>query len=211
VLESTRNITERKRWEHRQHLLLGELTHRVNNTLAVAQSIAHQTMRGSRSIEDFGERFEARLLALARAHSVLIGAEWKGGDLGTLVRNELAPYASDNPKRFTIEGEAVSLPPDLVTSFGLVLHELATNAAKHGALSRVSGTLNVSWQINHRNNQRLLTIIWKEQGGPTAEPPTARGFGSSLIEKGIPNSTVKREFRAEGYGLRDRAAAARDV
>jgi two-component system CheB/CheR fusion protein len=114
------------------------------------------------------------------------------------VRNELAPYASDNPQRFTVEGEAVSLPPNLVTSFGLVLHELATNAAKYGALSRVSGTLNVNWKINHRNNQRLLTIIWNEQGGPAAEPPTATGFGSSLIERGIPNATVKRAFRAEG-------------
>jgi two-component system CheB/CheR fusion protein len=198
VLESTRNVSERKRWEQRQQLLLGELTHRVNNTLALAQSIAHQTMRGSQSIEDFGQRFEARLLALARAHSVLIGSEWKGGDLGTLVRNELAPYASDNPQRFTVEGEAASLPPDLVTSFGLVLHELATNAAKYGALSRVSGTLNVNWQIDQRNNQRLLTIIWREQGGPTAAPPTARGFGSSLIEKGIPNATVNREFLREG-------------
>jgi two-component system CheB/CheR fusion protein len=198
VLESTRNITERKRWEHRQHLLLGELTHRVNNTLTLAQSIAHQTMRGSTSIEDFGERFEARLLALARAHSVLIGSEWQGGDLGELVRNELAPYASENPQRFTIAGEAIALPADLVTSFGLVLHELATNAAKYGALSRVSGTLKVSWQTNYRNNQRLLTIIWREQGGPTAEPPTATGFGSSLIERGIPNATVRREFPAEG-------------
>ena len=85
-----------------------------------------------------------------------------------------------------------------MTSFGLVLHELATNAAKYGALSHESGTLNVSWQANHRNNQRLLTIIWREQGGPPAEPPTTRGFGSSLIEKGIPNAAVKREFRAEG-------------
>jgi two-component system CheB/CheR fusion protein len=198
VLESTRNITERKRWEHRQHLLRGELTHRVNNTLALAQSIAHQTMRGSKSIEDFGERFEARLQALARAHSVLIGAEWKGGDLGTLVHNELAPYASENPQRFVIKGEAIFLPADRVTSVGLVLHELATNAAKYGALSQLNGTLNVSWQTNYRNNQRLLTIIWREQGGPPAKPPTETGFGSALIEKGIPNATVKREFLAEG-------------
>jgi two-component system CheB/CheR fusion protein len=198
VLESARDITERKRSEHRQQLMLGELTHRVNNALALAQSIAHQTMRGSTSVEDFGERFEARLLALARAHSVIIGSEWKGGDLGTLVRNELEPYVSGNPQRFTIDGEMVSLPADLVTSIGFVLHELATNAAKYGSLSQLSGTLNVSWQTSYRNNQRLLAINWHEDGGPKVAPPATTGFGSSLIERGIPNATVKREFRAEG-------------
>src|SRR5262249_55054800 len=134
ALESTRNITERKRWERQQQMLLGELTHRVKNILAVVQAIAHQSIRGNRPGDDFGKRFGGRLSALGVAHSLIVGSNWKGADLGALTRSQLEPYAAtDNPKRLRIEGEPVVLPPDLALPFGLVLHELATNAAKHGA------------------------------------------------------------------------------
>src|SRR5262249_19197386 len=117
ALESTRDVTERKAWEAQQRLLLGELTHRVKNTLAVVQSIAHQTRRLSNSDEDFTDRLDGRLTALAAAHSLLVDSDWKGADLATLVRVQLAPHISGNLERTTIVGEPVFLPADLATPF----------------------------------------------------------------------------------------------
>jgi two-component system, chemotaxis family, CheB/CheR fusion protein len=97
-----------------------------------------------------------------------------------------------------IEGEVVSLPADLATPFGLVLHELATNAAKYGSLVRRRGTVDLSWSSQSRNNQRSLTVVWREKGGPRVKRPGKLGFGSSLIEHGIPHATVRREFRSDG-------------
>jgi two-component system CheB/CheR fusion protein len=114
------------------------------------------------------------------------------------VRSQLKPYISDNPGRFAAAGEPIALPVDLATPFGLVLHELATNATKHGALSREGGKIDVSWTLDTRNNQRLLKVDWKESGGPPVKEPEATGFGSSLIEKGIPNAAVSREFHPGG-------------
>jgi len=198
ALESTRDITERKQWEKRREMLLGELTHRVKNTLAVVQAIAHQTLRGRGSADDFVERFDGRLAALATAHGLLVESDWSGADLATLARNQLAPYISENPDRLRMQGEPVSLPADLATPFGLILHELATNAAKHGSLSRARGKVDLSWKLNSGNNPRALTVVWKETDGPRIKPPKSSGFGSTLIEKGIPNATVSREFRADG-------------
>ena len=198
ALESTRDITERKSWEERQKLLLGELTHRVKNTLAVVQSIAHQTGRFSSSNEDFVERFDGRLSALARAHSILVQSDWKGADLATLARQQLEPHVSDNSQRLRIAGEPVFLPANLATPFGLVFHELATNAAKYGALSIPSGTVDLSWTLRTRNNERVLTVVWRESGGPPSKRPETEGFGTALIEKGIADATVSREFRPEG-------------
>ena len=151
ALESTRDVSERKVWEEQQGLLLRELTHRVKNTLAVVQAIAHQTLRRAPSNADFVERFDGRLTALARAHDLLVKSEWKGADLEELARDQLGAY----PDRLRIEGERVLLPADLATPFSLVLHELATNAAKHGALSRARGRVNLSWTVGSRNARQL--------------------------------------------------------
>src|SRR5262252_6391213 len=171
VMESTRDITDRKLWEQRQTLLLGELAHRVKNTLSVVQSIAHQTLRSSSSADDFMEHFGGRLLALDTAHSLLVQSDWQGAELGALARRQLEPYISDNPDRLRIEGETVVLPADLATPFGLVLHELATNAAKYGSLTKAKGTVSLSWKVTKRNDESILTVIWKESGGPVVKPP----------------------------------------
>jgi two-component system CheB/CheR fusion protein len=192
------DVTDRKAWEERQKLLLGELSHRIKNTLAVVQSIAHQTQRHTKSPEDFVSRFDGRLRALGSAHTLLVDSDWRGADLGALARDQLGPYVADNPDRVRIEGEAVTLPPDLATPFGLVLHELATNAVKHGALSRPAGSVNLRWHVESRNNRRTLTVFWTERGGPPVQRPTTSGFGGTLIEKSIPNAIVRREFRPEG-------------
>src|SRR5262249_12595034 len=198
VLASSRDITERKTWEKRQNLLLAELSHRVKNSLAIVQAIAHQTMRNSRSAEEFSERFDGRLLALSEAHKLLVESNWEGADLATLARIQLHAFVRDRPERLIISGEAVSLPADVATPFGLVFHELATNAAKYGSLSRPSGTVTLSWMFMQGNEREGLRVIWREKGGPRAQPPGAAGFGSTLIQSAIPNATVRREFCDDG-------------
>jgi two-component system CheB/CheR fusion protein len=196
ALESVTDVTERKEWEKRQRLLLGELAHRVKNTLTVVQAIAAQTLR-SHVGEGFLERFSGRVSALAAAHNLLVQSEWKGADLGALARAQLEAYTLDNPDRVRFEGEPVLLPADLATPFGLVVHELATNAAKYGALSRPGGSVHISWGLVSRNDKRAVRIVWREEGGPPAERSKA-GFGTSLIERGIPGATVANEFTPGG-------------
>jgi two-component system CheB/CheR fusion protein len=198
AFESTRDISERKQWETRQRLLLGELTHRVKNTLAVIQAIARQTLRASKSNEDFIEHFDGRLAALSRAHGLLVESEWRGANLVVLARQELEPYTSERPDRLHLDGPAIILPPDLATPVGLVLHELATNSTKYGSLSRPKGTVNLHWSLADGNAPHALRVVWKEQGGPAVETPTRSGFGSLLIESSIPAARVHREFRPEG-------------
>lgn len=197
VIESTRDITDRKEWERRQQLLLGELTHRVKNTLAVVQSIAQQTLRSAPSAEAFVERFSGRLSALASSHGLLVQSDWKGTDFAALARSQLSPHVTEDPNRVRIEGEPVTLSSEMATPFGLVLHELAVNAAKYGALSTANGEISVTWTVRGRN-PRVLRVLWEEKNGPPVEPPAKTGFGSVLIERGIPGAAVKREYRREG-------------
>src|SRR5205807_8760209 len=162
--------------------------------LAVVQAIAHQTLRTSGKGRDFVERFDGRLSALAGAHGLLVESDWKGADLEALARTQLQAYAPANSDRLRIEGEPVLLPADLATPFGLILHELATNAAKYGSLSRPRGVVHLSWSWGSRNQVPALTIVWREKGGPAAKRPKTSGFGSTLIEHGIPNAKVSRRF-----------------
>jgi two-component system, chemotaxis family, CheB/CheR fusion protein len=198
ALETTHDVTERKTWEQRQRMLLAELTHRVKNTLAVVQSIAHQTLRATKSTKDFVESFDGRLSALARAHGLLVASEWAGADIAEMAREQLQPYLADEVDRLRISGEPVVLSANIATPFGLVLHELATNAAKYGALSRRKGTVSLSWTVKARNDERVVAVVWKEKGGPAVKPPKGTGLGSTLIDRVIPNATVKREFAADG-------------
>lgn len=196
VLESTRDVTELKHWERRRQLLLGELSHRVKNTLAVVQSLARQTLRAADSNEDFVERFEGRLSALAASHKLLVASDWRGAELGALALSQLEAYGGTDRQRLRIEGESVALPPDIATPFGLVLHELATNAAKYGAFSTADGQVLLTWKL--RNNGRHLVVTWEERGGPPVKPPEKQGFGGVLIERSLPGGAVRREFRPDG-------------
>lgn len=198
VFESTRDITERKQWEARQRLLLSELAHRMKNTLSVIQAIARQTLRTSKSNEDFIQHFDGRLAALSRAHSLLVESNWRGADLAALARQELEPYTGERRDRLRLDGPPVILPADLATPVGLVLHELATNSTKYGSLSKQGGTISLSWSLDHRTDPEILSVLWAEGGGPTVESPRRSGFGSLLIENCIPGAIVNREFRAEG-------------
>jgi len=197
VLESTHDITQRKLWETRQAMLLNELSHRVKNTLAVVQAIAHQTLRTTSSSQTFVERFDGRLIALARAHDWLMQSNWQGADLALMARDLLAPYVGDDAKRVRLDGDAVALPPDIATPFGLVLHELAVNAARYGALSVINGSVDIRWNIS-AGQPRILQFVWQERDGPKTEPPSHAGLGSRLIETAIPDSSVTRSFEPQG-------------
>jgi two-component sensor histidine kinase len=179
-------------------LLLNELSHRVSNTLAVAQSMARQTLRTAGTGGDFVALFEGRLDALARAHNLLVEARWEGTEFSDLARSQLAPYISDDPQRLRFQGDPISLPPDLATPFGLVLHELATNAAKYGAFSIGTGRVLLSWTLEQENGNQFFKLTWQESGGPPVTMPDRTGFGGTLIERSLPGATVHREFAPDG-------------
>ena len=184
--------------EARQRLLLGELTHRIRNILGVVQAIARHTLRDDPANKELRDRFEGRLSALANAHTLLVESNWRGAALAELVRQQLAAYAPPQPDRLRIEGEPILLPADLATPFGLVLHELGVNAAKHGALSNRTGKVAVTWTVTRHSSARTLHFEWKETGGPAVKQPGSAGFGGALIESAIPNGEVKSEFRDNG-------------
>jgi two-component system, chemotaxis family, CheB/CheR fusion protein len=163
----------------------------------VIQAIARHTLRGDQTSRELIDRFEGRLSALANAHTLLVESDWKGAGLAELAQQQLAAYASQKADRLRIEGEPVLLPADVATPFGLVLHELAVNAAKYGALSNRTGKIAVTWSVMRRSSPRALHFEWKETGSPAAKQ-SAPGFGSTLIESAIPGAQVKREFRGDG-------------
>jgi PAS domain S-box-containing protein len=199
------DITDRKEGEAHLRLLLRELTHRSKNLLAVIQAMARQTGRHSGNIEMFLERFGARLQALATSHDLLIQESWYGVSLSELVRSQLAHYADRDGRQISINGEAVVVKPEVAQSLGLALHELATNAAKYGALSLPQGRISVSWRRVAQAEGEGVEIVWSEMGGPAVAPPQRRGFGSMVIERSLRRSLeaeVDLAFAPEGAKCR---------
>jgi PAS domain S-box-containing protein len=174
-----RDISARRRTEQIKDLLIGEMTHRIKNTIATVQAIAHRTLRNVTKEERTA--FSARLHALAGAHDVLTNEDWERARVGNLVRRALQPYEEQHRARYRVDGpDGVTLDPNRSTLVMMALHELATNAMKYGALSNATGQVTVSWEVGA---DRKLTLRWQESGGPTVEPPAAQGFGSFLIER----------------------------
>jgi PAS domain S-box-containing protein len=188
------DITERKQAEEEKTLLLRELAHRVNNTFAVILAITQQSLRSSASPEMFAHAFTGRLQALAQAHNLLLSKDWAGADLADLAKGQLAPFTPDDGARLKVEGPSVTLAPPQVIALGVVLHELGTNAAKYGALSRERGHVELSWQLK----DDCVAITWSERNGPKVKPPTRKGLGSKLIERGLPNARVDWRFPSDG-------------
>jgi PAS domain S-box-containing protein len=175
-----RDITERKRAEQLQRVLLDELNHRVKNTLATVQAIANQSLIRAGSPSTFVTGFAGRIQALAKAHTLLTQRDMRGADVMELVREQVVLGASDDD-RISCSGPILMLEPQAALHLALVLHELATNARKHGALSVPNGRLAVSWTMQTNGRQNLL-LSWKESNGPKVRVPNGRGFGSTLIE-----------------------------
>ncbi|HEU4475372.1 MAG TPA: HWE histidine kinase domain-containing protein [Methyloceanibacter sp.] len=174
------DISERKANEDQLRLLLRELTHRCKNLLAVIHAIARQTASRTRSVEDFLDRFSARLAAMGASHDLLIADDWQGASLRMLVEQQLGEHAERFGGQIAIEGEDVMLKPEAVQNLGLALHELATNAHKYGSLSEPAGEVNISWQFC--DDASKLKLVWQERGGPKVTPPERSGFGRAMIE-----------------------------
>ena len=178
---AVRMATTIARGEMLHDLLIEELNHRVKNTLAILQSIAVQTFRSASRSER--EKFEGRLGALAEAHNLLSTEKWQGSELQDVVKRVLQPYLLNNPERMKMFGPHVPLSPRVAVILSMIVHEIATNAAKYGALSNDSGTVTVDWEVITENATKKLRLIWTEAGGPHVTAPVQRGFGSRLIER----------------------------
>ena len=186
--------------DQRQRILLDELNHRVKNTLATVQSIAKQTLKDAESPATARASFEARIMALSHAHDLLSRSSWAGADLRTLLTRELKPYGID---RARLDGEPVRLAPRAAVALGMVAHELATNAAKFGALSNGDGRIAAEWRLEEGNAGRMLSLNWREQGGPRVGPPGKRGFGSRLIAMSLEGELGgKTDLRFDPDGLK---------
>jgi two-component sensor histidine kinase/CheY-like chemotaxis protein len=178
----SRDVTERKRSEELQRLLLDELNHRVKNTLATIQAIARQSLRTAARPDHFVASFTGRIEALARAHDLLIQGKMTGTSVRELVHEQVLLGAE--PTRVSYTGPHLMLTPKAAVQLALVLHELATNARKYGALSVPSGRLSISWKMQ-LGTQRELLMEWKESGVPRVTAPASRGFGTTLIERSL--------------------------
>jgi PAS domain S-box-containing protein len=182
-----RDVTERKRAEAHQRMLIDELNHRVKNTLAAVQSIAAQTLRGRGPVADLGDMFMSRLMSLAQTHELLTRSRWEGATVREVLEMELSPYRGEAGRaRANCRGPHVRLGPKSVQALGMAFHELATNAAKYGALSVAGGHVEVTWTIQpDAAGRRRLELCWAETGGPEVSPPARRGFGTRMIEGGL--------------------------
>jgi PAS domain S-box-containing protein len=198
-----RDITERKQAEKLQRLLLDELNHRVKNTLATIQALANQSLHLARNPADFVAGFTGRVQALARAHDLLINEKLQGADVLELVREQVLFGAADD-KRVSCSGPVLLLDAQLSVHLALVLHELATNARKYGALSVPTGRLAVQWEMRTSGKRGNLVLEWKESGGPKVSMPKERGFGSTLIERTLSahGGEATLSFGAEGVTAR---------
>ena len=178
---AVRMATTIARGETLHDLLIEELNHRVKNTLAIVQAIAVQTFRSAS--RDERDKFGGRLGALAEAHNLLNTEKWQSAELQDVVGRVLQPYLLNNPDRLRMSGPKVPLPPRLAVVLSMIVHEIATNAAKYGALSNENGTIRLDWEIITEKARPKLRLIWVEAGGPLVVAPVRRGFGSRLIER----------------------------
>lgn len=179
-----RDITERKRADEQRQLLINELNHRVKNTLATVQSLVMQTLRNTERSADARPLIDARLTALARAHDLLTAENWEGAYLREVVERALMAFAAAG-SRVEVGGPVVRLTPKQALALSIALHELATNAAKYGALSGDRGRVKLTWEARDEGGAEMLHLHWRESGGPPVSPPTRVGFGSRLIERNL--------------------------
>lgn len=189
----TVDITERKRAEERQNLLAREVDHRAKNALALAQSIVRLTQ--GETVKAYVQAVEGRISALARVHTILSLSSWQGAEIGKLVDEELAPYATGD--QITFRGADIQLQPATAQTLALALHELVTNSAKYGALSTLSGRLSLKWGIQGD----VLQMIWEEKDGPLVEKPASRGFGTRSVIASIESQLggqAEFDWRSEG-------------
>ena len=180
------DLTRHKTEQEHLRLLLGELNHRTQNTLATVQAIAAQTFRGAALAEAL-QTFQGRIQALASVHGLLGREDWLAVGLDELIDQILRPFGlgDGGGARVSVDGPEARLPPKTALTLALVFEELATNAAKYGALSTPAGKIRLSWTIASTDRGERMRILWTEAGGPLVTPPVRKGFGSRLIEGGL--------------------------
>jgi PAS domain S-box-containing protein len=196
-----RDVTDRKRWEEHQVLLMAEIDHRAKNLLAAIQAMVLLTKSSARSVGDYADTLIGRLHAMARAHDLLARDKWRGARLFELVRDEFAAYVGNDSDALEITGEDILLRPRAAQTLSLALHELTTNAAKYGALSVPGGRVTIVSSIERSSSEETLLLSWSESGGPAVMPPERRGFGSVVIERSIAHDlagSASLEFEREG-------------
>jgi len=199
ALKNNRDITERKRAEEQLRLLMREMNHRAKNMLSVVDAIAHQT--ATRNPDDFIERFSERIQALSANQELLFRNEWKGVEIESLVRAQLAHFADLIDSRIAVRGPVLRLNPIGAQAIGLALHELATNTGKYGALSNDAGRVDIRWGAEGET----FTMSWTERGGPPVSPPQRRGFGTVVMKEMAERNvigTVDLEYAPSGVTWR---------
>jgi PAS domain S-box-containing protein len=180
------DISEQRRREEHIRFIIDELSHRTKNLLAVVMAVANQTAQHAGDVRQYQMRFSERLQALAHCHDLLVKDSWHGASFHDLVSAQMRPFGETNAGRIDVTGPSVILKPDAVQHLGLALHELATNASKHGALSGPHGEVLIRWQVDEANDR--VRIHWCEKGGPPVMPPQRRGFGHVVIEQIVPRA-----------------------
>jgi PAS domain S-box-containing protein len=181
---TTEDISDRKRVEEHQRLLINELNHRVKNTLATVQSLARQTFKEEAARSQAPKVFESRLLALSGAHDILTRENWEGAELSSVLSKAIEPFVQEGWDRVELEGPAVRIAPRVALSLSMAVHELATNAVKYGALSVPEGRVHIEWTLAQSEPAHLV-LHWLERGGPPVVLPVRRGFGTRLIERSL--------------------------
>jgi len=206
VVETNRDITERRKSDDVRNLLVGELNHRVKNTLAIVQAIVAQTARTSTTIDQFVAGLNGRIQSMSSAHHMLTEAHWSGASLREIATSQIEVSAGET-RSVEIIGDDVFVPPQTALQLTLMLHELATNAVKHGSLSRPEGRVTISWTTEGREHPRII-LLWTERGGPPVTPPAARGFGTLLLERSgkLPHLKARLEFDPKGVICRIEAS-----
>jgi two-component sensor histidine kinase len=197
------DITERKHAEKQRDTLNAELDHRVKNVLATVGAIIFQTQNANATIEDFVASVDRRIKSLASIHELLSHARWHGVSLQEIIRCEFAPYGAG---KYDVSGPSITLRPEAAQAMAMVLHELATNAAKYGALSNRTGRVSVRWfWLPAGSPHRWLAIEWQEADGPPVSTPRASGYGTSIIRELLPyelGGTAELSFAAAGVHCR---------
>jgi PAS domain S-box-containing protein len=189
ISSMNRDIAERKARERHIEFLMRELAHRSKNLLAVVQAIAGQTVRYSPTLEEFQSRFSQRVSAMARTQDLLVARDWQGASMTELVRAQLAPFTEKAHARIEVCGPELELKPNVVHSLTLALNELATNAAKYGALSVPDGRVAIRWELGEpKDGERRFRMSWRETNGPPVAPPAKKGFGHIVISEMVASS-----------------------
>ena len=181
------DLTRHKEEQAQSKMLIAELNHRVKNTLATVQSIIWQALRSEVDPNVVRAAIESRLSALSRSHDLLARENWKSAGLGDVISAALEPFVSADGRasRVHLEGENVQFPPQSALALGIAFNELATNAVKYGALSNEAGSIGIAWTIVGSPEARKIILQWREEHGPSVAPPTRKGFGSRVLDRGL--------------------------